>query len=741
MSMVAVGCTELDSLIDNNKTERPDNGSGEDNNIPNNEIWYTTTNGEVVEPYSGEENNYADALTTFGANIISNTYIDGKGVITFDGDVATIGDWAFYGFTSLTSITIPNSVTTIGDYTFASCNDIQNIYFGDNVQSFGEYSFHDCYALTSIYIPYGITSLDFRVLAGCRSLTEVNIPSSVTVINDSAIAGCWELKSVNIPNSVTTIGDDAFSGCSSLESVTIPDSVTTIGNSAFWYCYGLEIVAIGNSITTIGNRAFIGCHSLTSVYCKATTPPSLGSDAFYENALGRKIYVPTESVEAYKNAQGWIEYADRIVADGNISDSAPISTIRYTTKDNTILTPHNVIVKCNTYSNGEGVLEFYGDTIPYAVFAECDRLESAIIGGSVTTIGEGAFLGCSSLTSITIPDTVTEIGDYAFHSCYSLTSVTIFDSVISIGSAVFYGCSSLYEFRGTFASEDGRCLIIDGVLKSFAPAGLTEYTIPNSVTTIEPGAFGRCESLTSVTISDSVTEIGNYAFEDCSSLTSITIPDSVTTIGDNVFNGCKNLISVSIPDSVTSIGNYAFRYCSSLQEFNGKFASDDGRCLIIDGTLNAFAPAGLTEYTIPNSVTTIGNEVFRSCSSLTSVIIPDSVTTIGDYAFSSCDSLTSVTIGDSVTTIECAAFWGCSSLTSVTIGDSVTEIGNDAFRGCFSLTSVYCKATTPPAGGAFMFNGNASNRKIYVPMESVEAYKSASGYWKAYASDIVGYNF
>ena len=203
---------------------------------PSDEIWYTTTNGEVVEPYSGEENNYADALTTFGANIISNTYIDGKGVITFDGDVATIGDWAFYGFTSLTSITIPNSVTTIGDYTFASCNDIQNIYFGDNVQSFGEYSFHDCYALTSIYIPYGITSLDFRVLAGCRSLTEVNIPSSVTVINDSAIAGCWELKSVNIPNSVTTIGHDAFSGCSSLESVTIPDSVTTIGDAAFWYC-------------------------------------------------------------------------------------------------------------------------------------------------------------------------------------------------------------------------------------------------------------------------------------------------------------------------------------------------------------------------------------------------------------------------------------------------------------------------------------------------------------------------
>ena len=243
------------------------------------------------------------------------------------------------------------------------------------------------------------------------------------------------------------------------------------------------------------------------------------------------------------------------------------------------------------------------------------------------------------------------------------------------------------------------------------------------VTTIGEKAFYNCWSLTSVTIPDSVTTIGDSAFYNCKSLTSVTIPDSVTTIGENAFYSCISLTSVTIGDSVTTIGYYAFLGCSSLTKFNGKYASEDGRCLIIDGTLNSFAPAGLTEYTIP-----------------------DSVTTIGYYAFDYCDILTSVTIPDSVTTIGEGAFYGCSSLTSVTIPDSVTTIGYYAFRYCSSLTSVYCKAVTPPAaildyiGRWYAFYANASGRKIYVPMESVEAYKSAS-YWSSYKSDIVGYNF
>ena len=220
-----------------------------------------------------------------------------------------------------------------------------------------------------------------------------------------------------------------------------------------------------------------------------------------------------------------------------------------------------------------------------------------------------------------------------------------------------------------------------------------------------------------ITFDGDVTTIGRYAFWDCDALKSITIPDSVTRIRTSAFEDCRALTSVTIPDSVTTIGSGAFTSCSALKAFYGKFASADNRCLIVDGVLNSFAPAGLTEYTIPDSVTTIGSSAFEYCSALTSVTIPDSVTTIGQEAFDDCDALT-----------------------SVTIPDSVTSIGYHAFYSCSALKTVYCKPTTPPSLGLYVFDSNASGRRIYVPTASVDAYK-AKQYWKEYASAIYPYTF
>ncbi len=144
--------------------------------------------------------------------------------------------------------------------------------------------------------------------------------------------------------------------------------------------------------------------------------------------------------------------------------------------------------------------------------------------------------------------------------------------------------------------------------------------------------------------------------------------------------------------------------------------------------------------TFDDEVTKIGDYAFSGCTSLTTITIPNSVTSIGERAFYNCTSLTSVTIPDSVTSIGSSAFYSCTSLTSVTIPDSVTSIGAQAFQDCTSLKEVYCKPTTPPTGGAFMFGYNASGSKIYVPRNSVSAYKSAE-YWSEYADYIEGYDF
>ena len=274
-------------------------------------------------------------------------------------------------------------------------------------------------------------------------------------------------------------------------------------------------------------------------------------------------------------------------------------------------------------------------------FYNCRSLTSVTIPDGVTSIGEDAFWNCTSLTSVTIPDSVTSIGGYAFHNCTSLTSVTIPDSVTSIGDWAFSGCKSL-----------------------------TSVTIPDSVTSIGEYTFSQCTSLTSVTIPDSVTSIGGQAFYKCTSLTSVTIPGSVTSIGKSAFSECTSLTSVTIPDGVTSIGRGAFSDCAALTgiwvaEGNSHYVSDASGVLFNkDKTTLVQCPGAFAVYTIPGSVTSIGDDAFSGCASLTSVTIPDSVTSIGNYAFSCCGSLTDVYFTGTETA------WNC-----ITIGTA-----NDALK-------------------------------------------------------------
>ncbi len=640
--------------------------------------------------------------------------------------VTTIGVEAFRNCTSLTSVTIGNSVTTIGDWAFLYCSSLTSVVIPDSVTTIGYRAFLYCSSLTSITIPFvgatrnGSNNTHFGYIFGASSYSynDNYIPATLkkviitggNSIDEYAFAYCSSLTSVTIGNSVTTIGDSAFYKCTSLTSVyitdiaawcgiefedydsnplcyggnlylngtlvkdlVIPDSVTTIGNYAFDNCYSLTSVTIGNSVTTIGDYAFSGCDSLTSVTI-GNGVTTIGDYAF--------------------------DYCYNLTS---------------------------VVIGNSVTTIGDGA------------FCWCTSLTSVVIGNSVTTIGDSAFYYCPSLTSVTIPDSVTTIGDRAFYSCDSLTSVTIGNSVTTIGSSAFYYCSSLTSVYITdiaawcgieFEDYDSHPLCYGGNLYLNGTL-VKDLVIPDSVTTIGNYAFSYCYSLTSVVIPDSVTSIGDYAFSDCTSLTSVyitdiaawcgiefedydsnplyyaenlylngtlvkdlVIPDGVTNIPSYAFS-CENLTSVVIPDSVTSIGDWAFYRCYSLtsitvDENNTAYKSIDGNLYAGDGkTLIQYA-IGKTEtsFTIPSSVTTIGDRAFYRCYSLTSVVIPDSVTTIGNYAFYNCDSLTSVVIPDSVTTIGAYAFYDCDSLTSVTIGNSVTTIGNYAFDDCTSLTSV-----------------------------------------------------
>ena len=340
-----------------------------------------------------------------------------------------------------------------------------------------------------------VNSKKFKQLVD-RSITTVTAEdlAGATSIGSWVFYNCKNLTSITIPNSVTSIGSYAIRDCSSLTSIAIPNSVTSIESYGIYYCQQLTRVTIGNGITHIGEFAFGYCISLTNITIHATTPPTLDNANAFLNT-NCPIYVPVQSLNAYKTATNWSSLASRIQPIPSEGLSFTVENNEATLTGIGTCTDTNIVIP-NSYE-GNPVT-----AIADSAFKNNETITSVVIPDSVTSIGNSAFLGCTNLTTITIPDSVTSIGLSAFYSCYGLTSITIGNGVTDIGYQVFYDC----------------------------------------------------RSLTSITIPDSVTNVGERAFYDCRSLTSITIlatiPPALSNI--NAFDNTNNCPIYVPAESVTS---------------------------------------------------------------------------------------------------------------------------------------------------------------------------------------------
>jgi hypothetical protein len=333
-----------------------------------------------------------------------------SGEYVVDNSVTSIGEYAFYGCSDLSSITIPNSVTNIGSAAFSGCS-----------------------GLSSISISNSITSIESAVFSGCSSLTSITIPNSVISIGNHAFENCIGLSSITIPNSVSTsIGYAAFYGCSNLNAITIIN-VTMIENMAFGDCTALTSITIPNSVTNIGEYAFWNCSNLTSISVGGKNPVY----SAYNGVLFNKNQTKLVHFPAGKSGKYLVP---------NSVTSIGIAAFNGCNGLTSITIPNSV--------------KSIGD---YA-FKGCAGLKSITIPNSISHISDYAFMDCINLTSITIPHSITSIGECAFMHCSSLSSITIPYSVTSIGFAAFYGYGDLSNIEVQWSDP---LLVSDGVFEDF----------------------------------------------------------------------------------------------------------------------------------------------------------------------------------------------------------------------------------------------------------------------------------
>jgi hypothetical protein len=376
----------------------------------------------------------------------------------------------------------------------------------------------------------------------------------------ATVIGCADtVTDLNIPSEIT------------YDNLTY--TVTNIGGSAFDSCTGLTSVTIPSTIIKFGYGAFDGCTGLTRV---------------------------------------------------NIYDLAAWCGVSFVSEtSNPLYYAHNL------YLNNQEITEL-------------------VIPDSVTKIGEYAFDGCSGLNTVSIHNTLNEIGYHAFHGCTGLTRMNIDDlvawcgvSLSTVSNPLVYA-QHLYV-NGTEVTE----LVIPNSVTSIGDytfagcAGLTSVTIPNTVTKIGDEAFGGCSGLTTINIPNSVTSIGYFAFDGCTGLTSVTIGNSVTSIGDWAFSRCIGLTSIVIPGSVTTMGYGVFQWCTELVK--GAYPNS------ISNPFEDSFSENLVTISYPANETLIEDGLvwssdkktlyFVPCNYQGGFTIPESVSSIGDYAFYGCTGL------------------------------------------------------------------------------------------------------
>ncbi|MBQ8511248.1 MAG: leucine-rich repeat protein, partial [Clostridia bacterium] len=724
------------------------------------EFYAKSLSNVTVDVMDGDKpNNIAEGdcgeSVTWALNDAGVLTISGTGAMT-DYTSDTNVPWISYSRSTIRSIVIEDGVTSVGDYAFYDARVAASVTIADSVTSIGDYAFCYAYELAEVTLPANLTTLGEFAFAYCDALTELTLPDSLTTIGYSAFDGCRKLTSIEIPANVTSIGINAFRMCNSLTTMTVAD-----GNTAF---------CAENNVLYSADKTVLYiylCTKTDSAYSIPETVVTIKSHAVYDNDSLTSLVIPAsvKTIEETAIISNWsltdvtIYSTDAVFGENSVSGSAngftitahDGSTAEFYAKEygytfnpiGGVDNPNAIVsggcgesVTWTLWDDGRLVISGTGDMTDYTDTSETpwyssyrNKIKSIVVEDGVTRIGNYALANLDYCTSVSLADSITTIGyrglydndglteivlpdglvsleDYALYYGTSLKSITIGSKLESFAQYSFGNLSSLETItvdasNPNLYSENG--ILYGGTVLYLVPRkhSMTEYTIPDGITTIAERAVYQCSNLVSLTIPSSVTKINSYAVRSCYNLSSVIIHAEETEIMNYaIYDNASGFVITAHDGSDAEF--YAKDHGITFQVFEGEedlpndvatgklgteitWALSDTGVLTISGTGTIPDYSGYSSnpwyydyrldvksVVIGEGITAIGQYTFGYLSAISSITLPSTLETISDYAFYECGALTSIDIPASVTSIGTYVFYECDSLTAININEGNT---------------------------------------------------------------------
>lgn len=590
--------------------------------------WFFNSSTQTIDVYGSGymDNSTSKSLSTF----YPIRYL--VRVVNVGEGINSIGDFAFYYMTKMTTINLPESLVYIGSKAFYSCKNLRSIKLSDKITVFKEYVFAKCYNLTELSIPKSLVTIEKYALSE-TGLYSLSISDNVVSLGQNALANCINISSITIGNGIKTIEYQCLYKCMNLSTLHIGENVEKIGVDALAFCKMLEVLVLPAKLTMVDDSSFWNCHSLRNI-----------------TFLG-----PINSITQY--LFGSCHALDTII----FNNTAQVN--------DTVIIPDNI------------------DSIRRSAFIDCYSIKHIRLGKNVSSIEPYAFSGCTGLISIDLNEAVSSIGENSFEYCISLTSFEMNDNIEVINPGTFLKCGNLTTVR---FSE--RLTMIGN--NSFSECySLKSVKIPDSVIMVNKSAFYNCTRMEALVFGPNLTSIGNYAFSYCSNLTNITIPRNLISIDDRSFEHCDSFESINVLEGNPMYMSYdGVMYTNEPSPKIFLFPlKKEGHLMFhpnmtsISYDINYLSSSNITSITFGEKTKYIDSFTFRFFINLESIKM-ENVVTIGISAFEKCPKLKTVVFSEHLVDIGSGSFKECVELTTVNYTGSLNlSHCLDIFTNCTKL--------------------------------------------------------